>query len=904
MKKIAFLSFLILIPLLAQAQEETFQQANKDYVLYEVERDKNSTAMYDYLLQSYKLFVQTLEMQPSAQIATAAKAKLVAIYPILRIASVHYSNSGDFAKAYPFGLAYVKLPTHPAMVTEILPKDPSFNQILFNTGATAVQLNDDENASYCLNEYLASGETARAKDCYNNLIIVCQRQKDNAKMESILKNAIQAYPNEMNYRYNLVNHYIATRNNRGLLEAVSGILDIDPNNLEVLPMKARLEMSAGNLKEAQEMYKRIYNFRPDDFVVMRDLAICDFKIVAQLNQQVNAGSSESDKMRNKQESYPYVSEARILFEKMLEKQPQSYDYMKALGQCYLFLGMSAESAALNEIVESKGSYNDYAQVLSKYNQLPVDDGNASKIFTGEPPKLITTNVVLREANNNNVLDGGEAFTIEFTVVNQGNGDAENVHVRFAESGLMDTYITGIRNIDAGTIPAHSERQFTMNYTASETIPDGTAAMTIYVLEGNSFDADPQQININVQEMARPRLRIAASQFMAEEGTAISLGDKGKLILVVQNYGSAMAYNTEIKFDCPDNILPMGTDKVVFDTIPPGGNTTYTFDFLVNKRFAGDSIPIHLSMMEDSRYELIDDIYRVKLGDYLSTTTALNIDGQLENRGNYLTQVTLKHEGELFTDIPVGPSHLHRYALIIGNELYSTLGNNSEINVPYAENDASAFKEYCLRTFGIPYDNIIFLTNATTGQMIEAVDRLIGIGKSDPQAELMFYYSGHGSPDEQTQMPYLLPVDLTGKNVRYGISLNDLYSKLSNCGCMGAYVFLDACFSGGFKSEQALIAAKGVRIAPKYSTLSGNTVSFTSSSGDQTSSVFHEKKHGIFTYFLLKSFKDSNGDITFEQLYNQTRSGVFGESSRMGKPQSPQVIPSEDWSDWSKFKLNQ
>ena len=683
MKKACYLLLLLLAPALqVSAQvDETFQQANKQYVLYEVERDKNSTAMYDYLLQSYKLYVQTLEQQPSAQVAAAAKAKLVAIYPVLRTASVHYSNSGDYAKAYPFGLAYVKLPAHHAMVTEILPKDASFNQILFNTGATAVQLNDDENAVYCLKAYLASGETARAKDCYNNLVIVCQRKKDFAQMESVLKEALTVYPNEMNYHYNLVNLYISTRNNSGLLEAVNGILAIDPNNLEVLPMKARLEMSAGNTKVAQEMYKRIYNFRPDDAVVMRDLAICDFKIVVALNQQINAGSSEGDKMRIKQEAYPYVSEARVLFEKLLDKQPQSYDYMGALGQCCLFLGMSSESAALNEIIENKGSYTEYPQILAKYNQLPTDDGNASKIFTGEPPRLLTTNVMLRDANGNNVLDGGEAFTIEFTVVNSGAGDAENVHVRFAESGLMDTYITGVRDIDAGTIPANSERRFTMNYMASADIPDGTASMTIYVLEGNSFDADPQEININVQEMARPRLRIAASQFMAEEGTAISLGDKGKLIIVVQNYGSAMAYNTEIKFDCPDNILPMGSDKVVFDTIPAGGNTTLTFDFLVNKRFTGDSIPIRLTMQEASRYELTDDIYRVKLGDYLSTTTALNIDGERQQRGNNLAQVTLRNEGELFSDIPAGPAHAHRYALIIGNELYSTLGSNSEITCP-------------------------------------------------------------------------------------------------------------------------------------------------------------------------------------------------------------------------------
>ena len=46
-------------------------------------------------------------------------------------------------------------------------------------------------------------------------------------------------------------------------------------------------------------------------------------------------------------------------------------------------------------------------------------------------------------------------------------------------------------------------------------------------------------------------------------------------------------------------------------------------------------------------------------------------------------------------------------------------------------------------------------------------------------EIVVYYSGHGMPEDQTNEPYLIPVDITGMNVSQGIFLKELMSRLSN-----------------------------------------------------------------------------------------------------------------------------
>ncbi len=212
-----------------------------------------------------------------------------------------------------------------------------------------------------------------------------------------------------------------------------------------------------------------------------------------------------------------------------------------------------------------------------------------------------------------------------------------------------------------------------------------------------------------------------------------------------------------------------------------------------------------------------------------------------------------------TDIPVsGYNRQNVYALIIGNEDYSSFQTdlNKEANALYALNDATIFKEYCIKTLGIPEKNITFRTNATKGQMEQVIKKLTSIMEvTGGKAEFILFYSGHGLPDEKNKEPYLIPVDISGSNIEGGIKLQDLYLNLTKYPSKRCTVFLDACFTGGARNE-SLLALKSVRIKPKTSLISGNLLVFSSSSGEESSGVYKEKNHGLFTYFLLKELKET------------------------------------------------
>jgi hypothetical protein len=258
------------------------------------------------------------------------------------------------------------------------------------------------------------------------------------------------------------------------------------------------------------------------------------------------------------------------------------------------------------------------------------------------------------------------------------------------------------------------------------------------------------------------------------------------------------------------------------------------------------------------------------------------------------------------NIPVNKERLNRYALIIGNEDYSTYQSsvNTEINVDYAVHDAMVFREYALKTLGIPEKQIRYLKNATLGQMNQGLAWISNLAKvENGNAELFFYYSGHGLPDEVSREPYLIPVDVSGSNLTDGVQLSTVYKRLSENPSARVTLIIDACFSGGARN-QGLVAMKGIKIKPTSQTLMANMVQFNSSSGEESSAVYREKQHGFLTYFLLKKLQETKGKVSYEEMAEYVKSSVQKEAALFGKSQTPGVIFNSEieeiWGDWKFY----
>ena len=169
------------------------------------------------------------------------------------------------------------------------------------------------------------------------------------------------------------------------------------------------------------------------------------------------------------------------------------------------------------------------------------------------------------------------------------------------------------------------------------------------------------------------------------------------------------------------------------------------------------------------------------------------------------------------------------------------------------------------------------------------------------AEVLFYYSGHGLPEPNTNVPYIIPVDVNGNSPQLGVSLNDVYTKLTKYPSSKATVVIDACFSGG-AINKSLVSLKGIKIRPKINAIAGNLVVFASSMGTESSAVYKEKQHGYFTYFLLKNLQQNATNQNFGDLITNINYQVSKEALKTGKIQTPVVMPGIEVNDnWKTFK---
>jgi len=543
--------------------------------------------------------------------------------------------------------------------------------------------------------------------------------------------------------------------------------------------------------------------------------------------------------------------------------------------------------------------------------LYVEESSIAQNQSGIPKLDITAK--LTEPSGNNLLDGNENATVDLLITNSGTGNAQDIRIKMTAdsdiSGLTfekSNYLTGLA--------AGKEQVVKLQMNAARAISDGVANFTIEATEMKGFNPSPVKFQFNTQKFLNPQLVFRDVSIKEVTGNNNNIIENGEMIeanVLIQNIGQGVAKNTEAIFDFggDNNIISfdVSLNNQQIGEILPGQDKTIKLQFAVNNKYTGgDVLPINVRLKEAYNEYGGNFPLNLELKKVTQAAKTISIDGEY-------AKVTVINEASLSSDvdknIPVDSTvNEYKYALIIGNENYSKhqTGLRAESNVDYAINDAYAFKKYAESTLGVPKDHITYVTDALSSKMKSEIAKLVELSKIESmknKIEIIFYYAGHGFPDDNTKKGYLVPVDITGSTVTSGIALTDLYKDLSNENVKKASIFLDACFSGGGRNE-GLVAARGVLIKSEDEKIeNGNLVVFTASSGDQKSLPYVDKGHGMFTYFLLKKLQETKGDISYDELSQYIKNNVEVNSiNKNGTIQNPNILVSpqlgEEWKTWT------
>ena len=507
-----------------------------------------------------------------------------------------------------------------------------------------------------------------------------------------------------------------------------------------------------------------------------------------------------------------------------------------------------------------------------------------------------------DEDGNSVIDADEVCKIVMKLKNIGLGDGRNLTANISATGSTTGITYSSRKIQ--NIATGSTATIEFPLTTDMSTVDGSASFTVFVEEPLGFNSDQYMLKVQTRAFQAPMVEVKDYVATCDNGGKLEKMQPFQLQVLIQNTQYGLAEDIAVTLMYPSNVYNLGgLDKLTIPKLEAGEAKTLTYSLLVNNQYEGSTLPLQIKVKEKFGKYAHDKSITLELNQKL-VNRSIDVAARVEPK---TTILDAQLRSDVDRDIPQTENrNSHRYAIVIGNQDYHSYQNGLKVeqDVPFATEDANVFKQYCQRTLGIEESNIVLLNNATAAKMNQEIDFITRLAERDAQAEIVFYFSGHGFPDENTKEPYLIPVDVNASSLRDALSLYELYGKLTATGANRVTVFLDACFSGGGRNA-GLIASRGIRVTPKKDALTGNIVVFSATSADQTALPYREKQHGMFTYYLLKKFKDSRGECSYSELYDYLNRNVGNSSLRVNrKDQTPEVNTSPQVQDsWGGWKFN-
>lgn len=514
-----------------------------------------------------------------------------------------------------------------------------------------------------------------------------------------------------------------------------------------------------------------------------------------------------------------------------------------------------------------------------------------------PPMLnvVPGSVRFIDADNNNVVDANEHCSIRFTIINSGRGDGYGCVARVQATGT--TQGIRIQDVPLPKLLKGEKHTIEIPIDANTDTQTGEITLDIYVDEPNGFSTEHITSTIGTHKLKTPFVNVASYKVVGAASGTLERRKPFNLQVIVQNTDQGEAQNVKVGIVIPDNVNRIGgeSEYVTIASLKAGESRLLEYELIANQE-AAEKMDIQIALSEKQGKYAEDANIPLEFGQHIGSSIAINVqrhDQDVEIKRASLVSVVDENIPETNT------KNSNTFAVIIANENYQSVAP-----VPYALNDGKIFREYCLKTLGIPEKQIKYIPNATGNQIKAQINWLQTLAEVFTDPHIIFYYAGHGIPDESSRTAYLLPVDGIGTDVSTGYKLDDLYAVLGKMPAENVTVFMDACFSGSKREEGMLASARGVAIKARSGMPQGNMVVFSAAQSDETAYPNNEEKHGMFTYFLLKKLQETQGDVTLQELGEYITTNVSQQSILLnGKSQTPCVTPSASLdASWREWKL--
>ncbi|MFH1320586.1 MAG: caspase family protein [Bacteroidota bacterium] len=498
------------------------------------------------------------------------------------------------------------------------------------------------------------------------------------------------------------------------------------------------------------------------------------------------------------------------------------------------------------------------------------------------PKIVCSALILKESNNNGILEPSDKPSLNFTIMNEGKGTAYDIVAK-----IEATSVEGLsfdKEYLIGNLSSNKKQKVEIPIFTKPELETSSGTFTVTIIEANSFNPDPLVLNFQTKgEESYSYIMVMHYEYSSATGKA-EIGAPITLKLKLQNTSKGAAKDIKVNYIFPEHIMAVDKLSELIPSLAPGEMAEVSVEFYAKEEFTATDMKIRLNI-EGATYTNVNDLnLDITMNEELPVSDLAIAQITPENQtmyrgsGDPLKGLNVSKAA----DIGIGSY----YALIIGIDSYKGFWPALQ----NAVNDAKAIEAMLNSKYKFEHFRKLYDEQATRENIIKEMEWLVANVKE--KDNLFIYYSGHGEFKKELNKGYWVPVDAQTASTSKYISNSDIKTFLGGIKSKHTLLVSDACFSGDiFRGSTISVpfddSEKYYREVHELSSRQAMT-----SGGLEPVMDGGRDGHSVFAYYFLKVLENNNSKyFDAGQVFTKIKIPVTNNSE-----QSPKFSPIKDTGD--------
>lgn len=779
--------------------------------------------------------------QPASDAYETARQTMLRLYPQLYYHAAAFSQQRKMSNALTFAKAYVDMAMMPQFESMHLEKSESYPTMTYFVASNYYNQKNYSDAAVYLQRYLDLREPKNRAMVFLFLAKSYENLHDYDRQIATLESGLYEFPDNSDLLAMSINCRMGKGYYQDALPYVDRALQYKPGDAKLMSIKGQCLEALQQYEEAVTIYTLLAE-RQKTLPIYKHYAVNLFNCAVQF-YPVDRTTATA-----------YFQRAIPVLKQVVANDPTSVPFTNALAMAYLYTDQYELLEETNDRLRTMGAA-----------EVSAGSAAAPPTLASDMPRPSQAAPARTQSGYTVPTPSGYASATPATAQQTPAPAQQKGFVAFAQT-YIEKEITQWQEKD----PFETIEEYKMRVT--EQTRQQKVEELLAEAKKKYIAQHAKKVKINDFQL---------EPYDAENGVFLIRSVYGDIILPVprENDEARNFANTWKSVTLENAQFDIAGDDMVIrsmDFVTHNGNV-YRYSDKDERRYSQTEIAMQFDNIDYSR-----------LGGGSAKKNDVRIEKNSLTVGNSDVDINIPESKNVHSD---------RFAFIIGNEHYQQVAS-----VPYAVHDAQIMGKYCNKMLGVPETNIRLYEDATFGTMLGCIRDVKTITQAfNGQVDIIFYYAGHGIPDEANKSAYLLPVDADGTQTETCYAVSRLYRELGQLGARSVIVLMDACFSGSLRGEGMLASARGVALKAKPDEPQGKMVAVSAATGDETAFPYEEQQHGMFTYYLLKGMRESRGKLTWGDLVNYVQTQVRQRSVVINhKSQTPTVSTSADAGNWQSW----